>query len=315
MKNKNKLINVMMAVCLVLTLVGCDTTMSATTSSVEMMEDYASIDLHNSAVQNTNPSITDVVQSDFVEETDVAEVPDTTDTTEYPSIESILATIDDGQSRVYWVANDYEVPGSLNVISVNTSDMNDVWASISGILGVDYFAQDVLTSGFSITSDNLDVNAVINALTQSTGMEYVETTNGIEFSSKYVPTIDGYCVDSEGYSSGNNGDYVAGSYVGIRDNSSVYVSMPISVNTVQDTVDASDLISLQNVEALCSAYYENYGIPSVVVVESVELGYYYSNANQQLRPAWICQTTSYMSSNGHADSVMIDAITGEMLRK
>lgn len=309
---KNKFLSVILAMAFFMAnLFGCGT---ASSDAAEVTASGETFGI-TASQENTSGNQADDTQKTEDNRSEATDDGEGGSTTEYPTTDDILATIDAGESKVYWIADAYEATGTLDVINVDIFEPNALWEKVSDLLGTGYSAQDITTVGFSIVSENLRTDEVINTLTETTGMEYTEISAGDEFATKYVPMVNGYSVDEEGYSSGSNGDYIAGSYIGFNGNGVAFVCMPLHMGSVQETVNASELISMQNVEALCTAYYENYGIPSVVVIESVELVYYYSSTNQQLRPAWVCQTTAYMSKNGHGDSVLIDAITGELLRK
>lgn len=237
----------------------------------------------------------------------------------YPSTEEILACIDAGESKLYWCAETPDYSGTMDIQPIETPDAGNFASDLSDILGDGYSISESSEgiNTITITPDGADpdMETVLSALSQLTGTEYVEINPEEIYAAEYVPALNGYGVDAEGYPYGSDGDYFVGSSVCVGTDGVVSVVEPVVLSGTAETIDTSELVTPETVETICQGYYENYGIPSSVVVTDITLGYYYSGTEQKLLPAWQCETTLYMSENGHSDSVLLDAQTGELLRK
>ena len=244
----------------------------------------------------------------------VAETPPASDP--YPTPDEIRAVIDAGESRLYWLASPPELHASVAVYAVNTPDMDDFGADFSEIVGPDCALSEAESaSSITVTAGDPETATAkaLDALSRITGISYVAVEAEDEWSDfKYAPELDGYCVDSIGYPYGD-GEWSPGTYLGVAENGQMTVSNPLILEAESKSVQSASLISPETVQTICTAYFENYGLPTVVVVENISLVYYYSD--QQLLPAWKCELTRFMSENGHPDSIMLDAQTGELLRK
>lgn len=234
----------------------------------------------------------------------------------YPTKEEILDCINAGDSKLVWLASPPELHESVAVYAVNTPDMDDFGADFSEIVGPDCALSEAESaSSITVTAGDPETATAkaLDALSRITGMSYVAVKAEDEWSDfKYAPELDGYCVDSIGYPYGD-GEWSPGTYLGVAENGQMTVSNPLILEAESKSVQSASLISPETVQTICTAYFENYGLPTVVVVENISLVYYYSD--QQLLPAWKCELTRFMSENGHPDSIMLDAQTGELLRK
>lgn len=237
----------------------------------------------------------------------------------YPSTEEILACIDSGESKLYWCAETPDYSGTMDIQPVEIPDMGDFAANLSDILGDGYSISDSSTNTVTITPDGSepDMETILSALSQLTGTEYAEIAPEEIYVAEYVPALNGYGVDAEGFFFGGEraGEGVMGSYVSVFENGEITVHTPLVLCSTATAIDTSALVAPEAVETICRAYYENLMEGRVTVITDVTLGYYYSEDDNSLRPAWQCDMTFYMSENGHNDSVLMDAQTGELLRK
>jgi hypothetical protein len=96
----------------------------------------------------------------------------------------------------------------------------------------------------------------------------------------------------------------------VTDNGRITIVNPLILTDETETVNISDLVTAETVETVCRAYYE---ANEVTVFTDMTLEYYYTDG--KLQPAWVCDFTFYRDENGLQDSAMVDAQTGELIRK
>lgn len=242
---------------------------------------------------------------------DEAEV--STDVTGYPSIDEILAAIDADTHTLYWLADAPDISGTIDIWTVEQPDMDSFWSNLSTVVGDSYSigGDKVVGSLHLIPNDSsVGIDVLLDAMEQVTGLSYIQVDSLEGYTSGYVPQINGVSLDAVGYSSDNNGGYFAGTYIGVTENGQVTIVNPLILTAETETVNISELVTVEAVETVCRAYYEaNF----VTVFTAMSMEYYY--ADGQLLPAWVCDYTFYMDENGHQDSVMLDAQTGELIRK
>lgn len=243
--------------------------------------------------------------------------------TEFPTTEEILSCLDAEENRMYWTATMPELSGTIDVLTVKTLSEEAVVSELLEKLKGKYsVAEDAEET--EITEINLipldagtDVEAVLKALSQLTGINYTEIEPEEFYAAQYVPVWNGYAVDAEGIAYGGEraGDVVTGSYVAIKDDGEITICRPLLLVGTAKTLDTADLITPDMVEMICEANYESdMGGACVTIITDLSLGYYYSDTEEALLPAWRIKKTFYRSQTGHNKSVLMDAETGELLR-
>lgn len=305
MNGKQKQIMLSTIICLIFTLSSCGAKHSTS--------DVQTSDMSNMTIEDTSGDIDKVVSVDTDEAADAQLALD-----KYPSTAEVLACIDAGESRLYWCAEKPETFDTFTIAPILTLEEEDFTSQLSTILGEGYtISLNTEVTGILVASNGTttDDTEVLSALSELTGMKYTQIDSDEQYISRYVPEWSGICVDAEGYPYGSTGDYCPGIYVGVQADGSVYINRSAILGEGQKQIDPTTFVTPDTVKQLCQGYYENYGIPSAVVVTEIAPGCYYSEAEKSLLPAWVCATTLYMSENGHNDSVLIDAQTGELLRK
>lgn len=243
----------------------------------------------------------------------------------FPTTEEILSCLDAEESRMYWTAAMPELSGTIDVLTVKRLSVETVASELSEILkgkytvSVSEHAEDEEALEINITPLEADANveAVLTAMTQLTGMDYAEGEPEESFAAQYVPVWNGYTVDAEGIAYGGEraGDVVVGSFVAIFDDGNIMICQPLLLVGTAKTLDASELVAPDMVEMICEANYESgMGGACVTIITNLSLGYYYSDTEEALLPAWQGKKTFYRSQTGHNETFLMDAETGEMLR-
>lgn len=320
MKNKNKTV-VIAIIYLSLTFCGCATESPVT--SAEIPSSSSSIvvttDTAAPATQIGNPDVT-TEKKDFIcsgqgisMET-AAETPDA-----QPSTEEIMDLVEAKENRLFWCTKIPAYSGIIKIPSIEIPDTAEFSAQLSELLGEAYRFTRTDGSLIELTPNEVepDIEALLSVLPRITGTPYVEITPEEIYVAQYVPELNGYPVDEEGffYSGDQDGDYVPGSYVGVSESGEITIFHPFIVKASARSINATELVTPETVEMVCRAYYESLPGPFVTVITNIKLEYYYSESEESLLPAWRCEMTFYATKNGHNDSILLDAQTGELLRK
>lgn len=318
--SRKKIISVVLA-CLLVLSTGCSQKSDEIPNvNIELPNNDIVVSEQTEEVSQQETQSGEIIEpeSEKVEETTVPElVFPTLDT--HPSTEEILACIDAGESKLYWMAEISEYSETIDILSVETSDIKTFGTELSELLGttytLSYNAELAYTIQLIPSSSNSEMETLLGAMSQITGMEYTEVVPPENYVTMYVPTVNGYCVDDEGYfySGARAGEGEMGSYVAVSEDGTVDVLFPLILSGSVETVNTVDLVTPETVKTICQEYYKSTGLPRVTVITNISLIYYYSE--NQLLPAWRCDMTMYMSENGHANNVMLDAQTGELVRK
>jgi hypothetical protein len=196
---------------------------------------------------------------------------------------------------------------------VEQPDMDSFWAKLSPLVGDSYSTggDKLKTSLQLIPNDSSgQIDDLLAAVEQVTGLSYVQVETLDGFVSGYVPQLNGVSLDAVGYPTYIDGGYFAGTYIGVTDNGRITIVNPLILTDETETVNISDLVTAETVETVCRAYYE---ANEVTVFTDMTLEYYYTDG--KLQPAWVCDFTFYRDENGLQDSAMVDAQTGELIRK
>ncbi len=237
----------------------------------------------------------------------------------YPSTEEIMSRVNAGESKLYWCAETPAYSGIMEIPPVEIPDTEDFTEQLSEMLGRTYRTADSSEHIIRLVPDGTEVDeeSLLSTLSRLTGTEYAKIEPEEIYTTQYVPEFNGYPVDDEGFSYGGNraGDIVPGSYVGVSENGEISIFNPLIVNAAARTVDTKELVTPETVETICRAYYENQIGPFVIIIKDIALEYYYSDLEESLLPAWRCEMNFYVTENGHDDSVLLDAQTGELLRE
>lgn len=323
--------NISIFVFLALALSGCGTNSSSVaepisdsfgsvTSAMDVTMSETQIEVtegNEGAIDSAQETPTEGITENTTEETTVM----TVELDAYPTTDEILACIDAEENKLYWCAETPDYSGTMDIQPVETPDAGNFASDLSDILGDGYSISESLeaTNTVIITPDgaNPDMETILSALSQLTGTEYVEIGPEEIYATQYVPALNGYDVDAEGFFYGGEraGEGVTGSYVSVSENGEIAVHNPLVLCGTATAIDTSALVTPEAAETICRGYYESLMESRVTVITDITLGYYYSEDEESLLPAWVCEMTFYMSENGHSDSILMDAQTGELLRK
>lgn len=259
---------------------------------------------------------------------------------DYPTNEEISAYIEAGDTKLYWLVSPPIYSGYIDVHTVEALSMEEFWHGLEKSFFSEAHAIDDVNNlefhqitysldgaEYVIKIDDTSITIVptmydsalekslIDALEQLTGTQYVETApieDADVIDTRYVQALNEYHIDDTGYSLEAD-VWNPGSCMDIWKDGTIFISYPLIVEETIQSVEVTDLVSVDTVEEILQAYYKTYDTPSVAVVCDIALEYYYMN--QELRPAWRCTRTMYMSSENHQDTQLVDAQTGEIIRK
>jgi hypothetical protein len=306
-----------MTLCLSLTLSACGAEPSAAESATPntfgtavSTEELVTPETVEEPVEDIEMDST-APDSAFYETTEVADT--APETVEYPSTEEILADINAGTYTLYWLADAPDISGTIDIQTVEQPDMDSFWAKLSPLVGDSYSTggDKLKTSLQLIPNDSSgQIDDLLAAVEQVTGLSYVQVETPDGYVSGYVPQLNGVNLDAVGYPTYIDGGYFSGTYIGVTDNGQITIVNPLILTDETETVNISDLVTAETVETVCRAYYE---ANEVTVFTDMTLEYYY--ADGKLQPAWVCDFTFYRDENGLQDSAMVDAQTGELIRK
>lgn len=293
---------ILTAICLSLSLSGCGIQQTVTAAPAP----------------DDSGSIASAMDAAAVQESQT-EPPD-----EYPSKEEILSRVRARENKLYWCTEMPAYSGPIALPAVTTPDLETAAARLSELLDGTYQVAKSDESSGTIDAEpagaGADPDVLLSALSRITGMEYIGISPEEIYTAQYVPAVNGYLVDDEGfsYAADRSGEIVLGSYVGVYEDGTISILNPLILEeSPAKTVDSAELITPARAKTLCREYYESedLGIPFVAMIRDISLEYYYSESEGRLLPAWRCEMTFYVTENGHDDSIMIDAQTGELLRK
>ncbi len=318
MRIKKKLF-VITAICLSLAFSGCERESSETAADASTAEamDTAASETENIAALNSDreiPKENPAKDEKEEEEQSAAQTPDA-----YPSMEEIMSLVNAGDSKLYWCAETPAYSGIMEIPPVDIPDTAAFTEQLSEMLGGTYRTVECSEHVIRLIPDGTepDDESLLSALSRLTGTEYAGIEPEEIYAAQYVPEFNGYPVDDEGFSYGGAraGEGVMGSYIAVSEDGEITIFNPLIVKAAARTVDAAELVTPETVKTICRTYYENPSMLFVVVITDITLQYYYSESEESLLPAWRCEMTFYASENGHGDSILLDAQTGELLRK
>lgn len=262
------------------------------------------------------------------------------DTDGYPTTEEILSILDNGEGKVFWLADDPDIPNACIIPDAESADAEDVWDDIFDAVFVsaditgesnnegrqimfDWNSQswtaEISAKSITLSADSAIENGVLDDLVKAisgyTNMSAaeVDASESDGEKSRYIFAYGGIALDEYGYSTESD-VWISESKISVLTDGGILISNPVIVKDSSETIDSDTLVTMDAVKQICETYYTQMaeGVPSVCVITNVELVYYY--ADGQLLPAWRLTGTQYMSKNGHDLSVLIDAQTGKMIR-
>lgn len=309
MKTKKKLV-ILIALCLSLAFSGCGTKPVAPAAEPDRSDSDPDTVAPEAQIGQTAPeNAAKTKGSQTAVETSDA----------YPSAEKIKACLDAGGSKLFWCAETPEYSGTIKIPAVEVPDATAFSEQLAGMVIGLYQVERTENYVIEMTPGRAgpDLDGLLNALMNLTDVFYHETTPEEIYKIQFVPYFNQYPIDAEGFHiAGASDDYVPGSYLGVSEDENITIFNPLIIaETPARTVDASELVTPEEVEMVCRAYYENPLMPFVTIIKSIALEYYYSKSEESLLPAWRCEMSFYASENGHDDSILLDAQTGELLRK
>ena len=313
---------VSIAICLALLFTGCGSNPASvsesTTNSFGTVTDtkddvtpevQVSQEANASELGTSQPEISETPE---VEVTSVEKEP-------YPEVEEILTYINNGESKMYWCADTPSYTGTMDIQPVTIPDENDFTSELSNILGEKYnVSVNTEVSGIITVSSadgSSNTSEILSALSQVTGTEYTSITPEEIYTEEYVPVLNGYSVDAEGCFPSGGANPIPGPCVCVLANGKVDIRNPLIMSGEKKSIDISELVSPETVKTICKGYYESQIDGYVAIIERIDLEYYYSESGKSILPAWYCEMTFYRDENGHSDSILVDAQTGELLRK
>ncbi|MCI8844021.1 MAG: hypothetical protein HFF08_07930 [Oscillospiraceae bacterium] len=255
----------------------------------------------------------------------------------YPSAAEISAALADKKGLVYWLAPDPAVPNVCSTLNAETANTEKLWDAIhdrvfeNANLTVQEMPEEYpyrcyqfnwndqswdLTIGsisIELRSDaSLDEDtqeSILDILTEWTGMGISFKTGEINH---YAFTYNDLVLDEYGYSLGGD-EWIPDSIISLGDNR-ISICNPVVIQSDCETIGTETLLTMDSARAICEAYYRAAasGVPSVSIITDVELVYYF--ADDQLLPAWRLTGQQYMTPNGHELSMLLDAVSGEIIR-
>lgn len=245
---------------------------------------------------------------------DSLEVSTDEETVEWPTAEEIRATIDAEQVEVYWLADVMPMPEQITCYSIAALDLEAFWDTLGEEI---QNATGWVESGtLSISGGSEQIQTILDALSDATGTAFTEISvadDDTTIQHRYAQTVNGVILDTEGYTPGGGVEVIPGTKVDVYKDGRVSIQNPQLLEEQSQTLSKEDLMRPEDARALCTSYYQSYGLPCVTVVTGLELVYY--DAGGELLPAWRFDTTWYPSENGHITSQMVDGQTGEYLRQ
>ena len=272
-----------------------------------------------------------------------------------PSEDMIRFMLSQGRGGIYWAVDDKDFARSEPVTiyeikpfegylwdvmfpDAQVLSKEEFWDSVNKILEINMTAVidgqecDVTAtqSGISFVQTDgwpasLDPEDLLVRLAELTGMTWVETPIAeLPDETHYSCQVDGLLIDNEGY-------FTAEKYYGgypqlterISFNGSKHLGFnaSFSLGEAVGTVEPGDLTDPELVEAVCTAYMQEFLElrPTVDIFVDAELRYYKKGDTQKLLPAYIVTREEYyMDSEGTMHMFikrsLIDAQTGEMMR-
>lgn len=233
---------------------------------------------------------------------------------EWPTAEEIRATIDAEQVEVYWLAEEVPIPEQMACYSVAALDLEAFWNTLSEKL--ENATARVDSGSLYITDGAEQIQAILEALEDATGTAFTEVNvadDDTTIQHRYAQTVDDVILDTEGYTPDGGAEVMPGTKVDVLEDGRVSIQDPLILGQQTQIVNKDDLVQVEDIQTLCTTYYQIYGLPCVAVVTGLDLVYY--GAGEELLPAWCLDITWYPSENGHRTSQMIDGTIGVYLRQ
>ncbi len=171
---------------------------------------------------------------------------------------------------------------------------------------------------------SLDPEDLLVRLTELTGMAWVETPIAeLPDRTHYSCQVDGLLIDNEGYFTAEKyyGGYPQLEEYSFNGSKHLGFNVSFSLGEAVGTLEPGDLTDPELVEAVCTAYLQEFLElrPAVEIFVDAELRYYKKGDTQKLLPTYIVTRKVYvMDSEGTMHMLikrsLIDAQTGEMMR-
>ena len=267
----------------------------------------------------------------------------TTGSGNIPAEDKIRQMLEAGESGIYWAVEDgFSRTGDITVYETVSLDVplwdklfsqveivsREEWPSHAyltvSIEGLEYSVDVVAHAiGFFNRPEHPDILApetLMAALSGITGMDWKQEEQVYEDRVYYRNCVDGLPVDRSIYFVGENG--YSGPYLGVFAES-VDICVPFRLGPGAGTVEAGTFVTPEEVELVCSAYWQprldlvDFS-PEIVIFDRAELVYYYQAQLQQLLPAYsVTGRQCMIGSLGRFDikyiAHLIDAQTGELI--